>query len=74
MKRPLIGGKDFNTSIEQGEQAQGGVKDDAFLSSLLDPLEGPSVLKCETSWNLGPPPTSSIKGGERGVLEVSGLD
>jgi hypothetical protein len=25
MKRPLIGGKDFKTSIGQGEQAQGGV-------------------------------------------------
>jgi hypothetical protein len=25
MKRPLIEGKDFNTSIGQGEQAQGGV-------------------------------------------------
>ncbi len=27
MRRPLIGGKDFNTSIRQGEQAQGGVKE-----------------------------------------------
>ncbi len=27
MKRPLIRGKDFNTSIEKGEQAQGGVKE-----------------------------------------------
>ncbi len=26
MRRPLIGGKDFNTSIGQGEQVQGGVK------------------------------------------------
>jgi hypothetical protein len=25
MKRPLIGGKDFEPSIGQGEQAQGGV-------------------------------------------------
>jgi hypothetical protein len=25
MRRPLIGGKDFKTSIRQGEQAQGGV-------------------------------------------------
>ncbi len=25
MKRPLIGGKDFKTSIGQGEQVQGGV-------------------------------------------------
>ncbi len=25
MKRPLIGGKDFKTSIGQGEQTQGGV-------------------------------------------------
>jgi hypothetical protein len=27
MRRPLIGGKDFNISIGQGEQAQGGVKE-----------------------------------------------
>jgi hypothetical protein len=27
MRRPLIGGKDFNTSIGQREQAQGGVKE-----------------------------------------------
>jgi hypothetical protein len=27
MRRPLIRGKDFNTSIGQGEQAQGGVKE-----------------------------------------------
>jgi hypothetical protein len=26
MGRPLIGGKDFNISIGQGEQAQGGVR------------------------------------------------
>ncbi len=25
MRRPLIGGKDFKTSIGQGEQVQGGV-------------------------------------------------
>jgi len=25
MRRPLIGGKDFQTSIEQGGQVQGGV-------------------------------------------------
>jgi hypothetical protein len=25
MRRPLIGGKDFQPSIEQGKQAQGGV-------------------------------------------------
>ncbi len=25
MRRPLIGGEDFQTSIGQGEQAQGGV-------------------------------------------------
>jgi hypothetical protein len=27
MRRPLIRRKDFNTSIGQGEQAQGGVKE-----------------------------------------------
>ncbi len=27
MRRPLIGRKDFNTSIGQREQAQGGVKE-----------------------------------------------
>jgi hypothetical protein len=27
MRRPLIGAKDFNTSIRQGEQGQGGVKE-----------------------------------------------
>jgi hypothetical protein len=27
MRRPLIGRKDFNTSIGQGEQTQGGVKE-----------------------------------------------
>jgi hypothetical protein len=47
---------------------------DALPSSLLDPFEGPSMWKCERSWNLGPLPTSSTKRGERGVLEVPGLD
>ncbi len=47
---------------------------EALLSSLLDPLEGLNMLKCARSWNLGPLPTSSAKGGERGVLEVMGLD
>jgi hypothetical protein len=28
MRRPLIGGKDFQISIGQGEQAQGGVMGD----------------------------------------------
>jgi hypothetical protein len=27
MRRPLVRGNDFNTSIGQGEQAQGGVKE-----------------------------------------------
>jgi len=47
---------------------------DALPSSLVDPLEGLTMWKCERSWNLKPLPTSSTKGGERGVLEVSGLD
>jgi hypothetical protein len=51
-----------------------GSTPDAFLSSLLDPFEGPSVLKCGRSWNLGPLPTSSTKGGERGLLEIQRLD
>ncbi len=49
-------------------------KFDALLSSLLDPLEGLSMLKCGRSWNLGPLPTSNTKGGERDVLKVLGLD
>jgi hypothetical protein len=34
----------------------------ALLSSLLDPLEGLSMLKCGMRWNLGSLPTSSTKG------------
>ncbi len=47
---------------------------DALPSSLVDPLEGLTMWKCERSWNLELLPTSSTKGGERGVLEVPGLD
>jgi len=43
---------------------------DALLSSLVDPLRGLTMWKCGRSWNLEPFPTSSIKGVERGVLEV----
>jgi hypothetical protein len=50
------------------------ISNDVLPSSLLNPLEGPSMWKCRRSWNLGPLPTSSTKGAERGVLEVSGLD
>ncbi len=52
----------------------GTMSTDAPPSSLLDPLEGPTMWKCESSWNLVPFPTSSTKGGERGVLKVPGLD
>jgi hypothetical protein len=47
---------------------------DVFPSSLADPLEGLTMWKCGRSWNLKLFPTSSTKGGERGVLEVPGLD
>ncbi len=39
---------------------------------LVDPLEGPSMRQCGRSWNLEHDPTSSTRGGERGVLEVPG--
>ncbi len=32
------------------------------------------MLKSRTSWNLVPFPSSSIKGGEKGVLKALGLD
>ncbi len=47
---------------------------DALPSSLVDPLEGLTMGKCGKSWNLGPFPTSSTKGGKRGMLEILGLD
>ncbi len=47
---------------------------DVLPSSLIDPLEGLTMWKYGKNWNLEPLPTSSTKGGERGVLEVSGLD
>jgi hypothetical protein len=47
---------------------------DAFPSSLLDPLEGPSMLNCGKLELEGPHPTSSTKGGKRGVLKVPGFD
>jgi hypothetical protein len=47
----------------------------ALPSSLIDPLEGLTMWRCGRSWNLGPFPISSTKGGgKRGVLEVPGLD
>jgi hypothetical protein len=46
----------------------------ALLSPLLNPLEGPTMWKCGKSWDLEALLTSSTKGGERGVLEVPGLD
>jgi hypothetical protein len=36
--------------------------------------KNPIMLKSESSWNLIPLPTSSIKGGKRGVLKALGLD
>jgi hypothetical protein len=47
---------------------------DTLPSSFLDPLEGPSMLNCGKLELKGPHPTSSTKGGKRGVLEVSGFD
>jgi len=46
---------------------------DAPPSPLLDSKE-PNYVKGENKWDLVPLPTSSTKGGERGVLEVPGLD
>jgi hypothetical protein len=43
-------------------------------SSLLDPKKSPTMLKSESSWNLVPLPTSSTKGGERGMLKAPGLE
>jgi hypothetical protein len=47
---------------------------DALPSSLIDSLEGLTMWKCRRSWNLESLPTSNTKRGERGVLEVPGLD
>ncbi len=47
---------------------------DALPSSLMDPLEGPTMWKGGRSWNLESLSTFSTRGGKRGVLEVSGLD
>jgi hypothetical protein len=47
---------------------------DVLPSSLIDPLRGLTMWKCGRSWNLVLLPTSSTKGGKRGVLEVPGLD
>jgi hypothetical protein len=38
------------------------------------PKEGPTMSNCGSRWNLVPPPTSSTKGGERGVLKTPRLD
>ncbi len=46
---------------------------DALLSSLLDPLKGQGMLNYR-KLELEAAPTSSTKGGKRGVLEVLGLD
>jgi hypothetical protein len=46
---------------------------DAPPSPLLDSKE-PNYVKGGSRWDLVLFPTSSTKGGERGVLEVSGLD
>jgi hypothetical protein len=48
--------------------------DDAPPSSLLDPKGVQTMSKSESSWNLVPLPTSSTKGGKRGVLKAPGLD
>jgi len=42
-------------------------------SPLLDSKE-PNYVKGESRWDLVSLPTSSTKGGERGVLQVLGLD
>jgi hypothetical protein len=39
---------------------------------LVEPTWGSNYVECEKGWNLEPLPTSSIRGGERGMLEVSG--
>jgi hypothetical protein len=49
------------------------INSDALPSSLVDPLEGLTIWRCGRSWNLEPLPTSSIKGGKRGMLEVPGI-
>jgi hypothetical protein len=57
---------------------QGGLKtilwpSDVPPSPLLDSKE-PNYVKGGSRWDLVPLPTFSTKGGERGVLEVPGLD
>ncbi len=44
---------------------------DALLSSLLDPLEGLSMLNCAKLKLGSHPRLPALKGGKRGVLEVS---
>ncbi len=44
------------------------------LKFLIRPRKGPTMLKSVSSWNLVLFPTSSTKGGERGVLKAPGLD
>ncbi len=50
------------------------INPNALPSSCLDPLEGPSMLNCRKLELEGPHPTSSTKGGKRGVLEVPRFD
>jgi hypothetical protein len=70
----MIYAMDLKTHISKSFHMKIWVKVvDALLSSLLNPLEGPSVWIAEI-WNLEALPTSSTKGGKRGVLEVLGLD
>jgi hypothetical protein len=44
------------------------------LKFLVRPKEGPTMLKCGSSWILVPLPASSTKGGERSMLKAPGLD
>jgi hypothetical protein len=48
--------------------------DDAPPSSLLDSKGVQTMSKSGRSWNLVPLPTSSTKGGKRGVLKALGLN
>jgi len=47
---------------------------DTLLSSLLDPLEGLITLNCGKLELGSRSRLPALKGGKRGVLEVSGLD
>ncbi len=47
---------------------------DAPLSSLLDPLEGLSVLNCGKLELEGCTQLPALKGGKKGMLEVPGFD